>query len=105
MRDVYFGIVLILALQKPFLALHSAGFDERSFYAITISIAHTGTYVFFNGSLALFDRLGIMDVYKIQRKKAEIPSKAMISKLYFEAVINHCITSPITASALFSIVK
>jgi methylsterol monooxygenase len=103
-HDGILGCALVFLLRGPYYRLYDAlNWSDRYFFALVISLAHTGTYVIFNGGLNIFEKLGWMDKYKIGRKKAEIPDQALFSKLYTEAAINHFITSPAIALLLFSV--
>jgi hypothetical protein len=54
------GVTLCLAFFRPYQALDQAlGLSDRQFYALTISIAHSGSWLFFNGGVYLLEVQGI----------------------------------------------
>lgn len=105
-RDAILGCMLATLLSKPFYYLHEVlPVTDRQFFAIVLGLAHSGTFVIFNGGLHIMDQLGLLDDFKIGRKPAEVPSKDLFKSLYTEAFINHVITSPLVALGLYSVVR
>ena len=102
LRDVVLGIALVALLKGPYDQLRLAlGVTDRLFYAVTIFAAHTGSYALFNGTIAMLERIGVIEHFKMTRKPAEVASASLFTRLYAEAVINHFITSPISAYFLY----
>jgi hypothetical protein len=106
LHDVVLGIAFVIFLTSPYQKLKSyleESFDcsERAFYAVTIGLAHTGSFIVFNGGVALGEYFGWMQKYKIYRKPAEVPEPALMKKLYTEAFFNHLFVTPGVAFALF----
>jgi sterol desaturase/sphingolipid hydroxylase (fatty acid hydroxylase superfamily) len=102
-RDAVLGVFLVLFFAPHYEKLRLAlDFSERTFYALTIAIAHSGTFVLFFGGITIFDDvLGWMTPYRFHRKDHEIADASLFSKLHLESFINHCITTPLVAYGLY----
>jgi len=104
------GVALAALVAGPYEALRSSlegsfGVSDRAFYALTIVVAHSGSFLFFNGGVALGEALGWVQQFKIYRKPAEVPEPSLFKKLYFEAAINHCVTSPLASYGLYFLAR
>lgn len=109
-RDVVLGVALLFFLVAPYQRLHiylsqQVGLQEKYFFALMISVTHTGTFFIFNGGILLLEKLGWLTAYKMARKPAEEPDQTLINKLLIEAFVNHFVTSPFIAVYLYSMVQ
>lgn len=104
LRDMVLGVVLTACLSPLYQAAYGAfSWGERYFYAAVLSVAHTGSFVIFNGGLALLEQFGMLQQYKLTRKDAEIPTPALMKQLLTEAAVNQLLVAPIMATFLFSL--
>ena len=103
-RDAILGVCLCLLAQPAYVRAFS-GVRPRLVFVMTICAAHTGTYAIFNGGLFVLERLAWPPLMrcKIGRKEPEVPSAGLIRTLLTQAAVNHLITSPLSAYALYSI--
>ena len=106
LRDIILGVGLSWAL-FPLYARLAALFTERAFFALTICVAHTGTFIVFNGGLTLLAWLEFGPLLRcaIPRKPAEVPTRDLMKQLFTHGAINHFVTSPLAALALFSLTR
>lgn len=105
-HDAVIGLAIVLALSSPYVAA-SRYFSERVFFTLSLVVAHSGTWLLVNGGLLLAEHLNFAPItrHKIERRKAEVASPALVRRLYLEMAFNHLCTTPLTAYLLFSVSK
>jgi len=79
--------------------------SDREFYCLVMCAGHTLTYVIFNGTLQLCEKLGLFAQFKMARKRAEEPTKELYKQLVAEAAVSHLIVSPVVAFGVYDFAR
>lgn len=104
-RDAVFGCLLCALFWQPYQILATAWpYGERWLYSLTVNIAHTASFVLFNGGLLACESLGFLSQFKMSRKKAEEPNASLYKQLITQALVNHFVTSPLIGWLLYPVV-
>ena len=101
LSPIYFMYIdLLKAVVKTALAdvMGHAVYDEQRFvFSLILPLVHTIFYVLFNSIFFTFDLLKLCQQYKLNRKKHQIPTRALLLRTLVEAFISQIILTPVLA--------
>mmetsp|Transcript_5880 Transcript_5880/g.7633 ORF Transcript_5880/g.7633 Transcript_5880/m.7633 type:complete len:159 (-) Transcript_5880:944-1420(-) len=103
LRDAILGCCSVMLLKQPFeqLRIH-LDWSDRSFFTLSVIVAHTGCFMLFYVCFYIFDeKLGWLSKYRFHHKHKDLPAATLISNMNKDNLINHIITTPLTAYYLF----
>lgn len=70
-------------------------YDEKLWFTICTSVIHSVLYFGINTSFMLFEKYGIFEEFKLDRKPYQIPKPGKLTKTIIEALINQFVTGPL----------
>ena len=80
--------------------------SERTFYALSVSVAHTAPLVLFNGALYLVMHMNsaLSKRCYIPRKAHEVPDAPLWRALWIKLAVSHLLVGPLSSLGLYSLV-
>ena len=79
-------------------------YGERTFYSLSMAIAHTAPLIIFNGALALAMRFpSLSSKCAIPRKSSEVPDASLWRSLWIKLAISHLVAGPLTSLGLWGV--
>lgn len=71
------------------------GWTEQQIFTMLTLVVHTGCYVGVNGFFFLCARIGLLSKFQFDRKPFQVPTRDLLNKTFFEALVNQCLTGPV----------